>query len=73
MYVILNFDEFSKLKESDRKLKLFVDSLNKELELKAHEIDTSKKTRSYDVITNLKNEYSGMLFVKDIFNSTISD
>lgn len=73
MYIVLTVAEFDKLKESNNKLKLFEDSLNHELELKAHEIDISKKTRSYDVITNLKNEYSGMLFVKDIFNITMSD
>ena len=76
MYVVLTFDEFSKLTESskkNKKLELFVDSLNHELELKAHEIDIAKKTRSEDVIKNLKYEYSGMLFVKDIFNVTMND
>lgn len=69
MYIVLTIDEFSKLTESSKannKLELFVDSLNHELELKAHEIDIAKRTRSEDVIKNLKHEYSGMLFVKDI-------
>lgn len=76
MYVVLTFDEFSKLTESsktNKKLELFVDSLNNELELKAHEIDIAKKTRSEDVIKNLKYEYSGMISVKDIFNITMND
>ena len=76
MYVVLTFDEFSKLTESsktNKKLELFVDSLNHELELKAHEIDNAKKTRSWEVINNMKCEYSGMLFVKDIFNITMND
>ena len=73
MYVVLTLDEFSKLKESNRKLELFIDSLNHELELKKHEIDVSKKVKSEDVVKNLRYEYSGMLFVKDIFNITMSD
>ena len=55
MYVVLTFDEFSKLKESskaNKKLELFIDSLNNELEVKAHEIDIAKKTRSWEVIKN---------------------
>lgn len=73
MYVVLTLDEFRKLKESNRKLELFIDSLNNELELKKHEIDLSKKVKSEDVVKNLRCEYSGMLFVKDIFNITMSD
>lgn len=76
MYVVLTFDEFSKLKESsntNKKLELFVDSLNHELELKSHEIEIAMKTRSADVINNLKYEYSGMMLVKDIFNVTMND
>lgn len=76
MYVVLTLDEFSKLKESskaNKKLELFIDSLNNELELKAREIDVAKKTRSWEVIKNMKYEYSGMLLVKDIFNATMND
>nr|DAF57654.1 MAG TPA: hypothetical protein [Podoviridae sp. ctpVv1] len=73
MYVVLTLDEYSKLKETSRKLDLFIDSLNHELELKTHEINISKKFKSDDVVKNLRYEYSGMLFVKDIFNITMSD
>lgn len=76
MYVVLTLDEFSKLTESSKannKLGLFVDCLNKELELKENEIDVAKKTRSKDVIKKLEYEYSGMLFVKHIFNLTTND
>lgn len=73
MYVVLTLDEYSKLKETSRKLELFIDSLNHELELKTHEIDISKKFKSNDVVKNLRYEYSGMLFVKDIFNITMND
>lgn len=66
MYVVLTFDEFSKLKESSKKLEIFVYSLNHELELKAHEIGIAQKTASEDVVNNLTHEYSGMLFVKHI-------
>lgn len=71
MYVVLTFDEFSKLKESSKannKLELFIDSLNNELELKAREIDIAKKTRSWEVIKNMKYEYSGMLLVNVTMN-----
>lgn len=56
MYVVLTIDEYSKLKETSRKLELFADSLNHELELKTHEIDISKKFKSDDVVKNLRYE-----------------
>lgn len=66
MYVVITIDELNKLKESNSKLELFKDSLNHELELMRRDIDIAQKTASDDVVNNLKYEYSGMLFVKDI-------
>ena len=73
MYVFITIDEFKKLKESNRKLELFKDSLNHELYLKRRDIGIAQKTISEDVINNLIYEYSGMLFVKHIFNITMND
>lgn len=66
MYVVITIDELNKLKESNSKLELFKDSLNHELELMRRDIDIAQKTASDYVVNNLKYEYSGMLFVKDI-------
>lgn len=66
MYVVITIDELNKLKESNRKLELFKDSLNHELELMRHDIGIAQKTASEDVVNNLTHEYSGMLFVKHI-------
>ena len=67
MYVVITIDELNKLKESNRKLELFKDSLDHELELKRRDIAIAQKTLSEDVINNFIYEYSGMLFVKHIF------
>ena len=73
MDVVLTLDEFIKLKESDSKLQLFIDSLNHELELKEQEIYISQKYKSEDIVNKLRYEYYGMKFVKDIINITMSD
>lgn len=73
MYMVLTVAEFNKLKESNRKLELFKDSLNHELELKRRDIGVAQKTLSEDAINNFIYEYSGMLYVKHIFNITMND
>lgn len=73
MYVVLTLDEYNKMKETSRKLGLFTDSLNNELELKKREIGFYSKTKSEDAVKNLKQTYSGMLFVKDILDIAMSD
>lgn len=73
MYVVITIDEFNKLKESNRKLGLFKDSLNHELKLRLRDIRIAQKTISEDVVNNLIYEYSGMLFIKHIFDITMND
>lgn len=73
MYVVLTFDEYSKLKKASNMLELFVDSLNDELKLKKCDIDLYTRMKKEGVVNKLKQEYSGMLFAKDILNIVMSD
>lgn len=67
MYVILSNEEYEELVQTPGKASLFIDSLENELRLKQDDIKVYEEIGSEDIVNNLRHEYSGMLFVKNIF------
>ena len=67
MYVILSNEEYEGLTQTPGKASLFIDSLENELRLKQDDIKVYEDIGSEDIVNNLRHEYSGMLFVKNIF------
>lgn len=67
MYVILSNEEYEGLVQTPGKASLFIDSLENELRLKQDDIKVYEQIGSKDIVNNLRHEYSGMLFVKNIF------
>lgn len=67
MYVILSNEEYESLIQTPGKASLFMDRLENELRLKKDNIEVYEQIGSKDIANNLRHEYSGMQFVKDIF------
>ena len=67
MYVVLTNEEYEGLVQTPGKTSLFMDSLENELRLKKDDIKAYKEIGNEDIANNLKHEYNGMLFAKDMF------
>lgn len=67
MYIVLTQEEYGKLSSTKGMTNLFIDKLENELKLKKDDIKLHERMGDKVVVNNLKYEYSGMLFVRDMF------
>ena len=67
MYIVLTQEEYGKLSGTRGMVNLFMDKLENEIKSKKEDIELYKRMGDKVVVNSLKYEYSGMLFVRDMF------
>lgn len=67
MYIVLRKDEYDKLVHEESKLSLFESTVEKELKKKKGTMKAYDEIGKEDIVNELKHEYTGMAFVRDMF------